>query len=1059
MRAPRLMPLALLALGACSLRFDPGEYEPKACEEDPCTLQVSASDPDSACRQGRVSCPTRACVDSGAAVENGRVCGTSKICSDGRCLACVDGAPCQPPGDTARCHLGAMNCATGVCVDTGVLASAGSTCGPDQVCDAAGACKACRAGAACSEGMGACDSGAISCATGAPVCQRVGAALDGATCAPGKVCAAGACVTCAEGAACQPTSNPCHVGAARCATATCADQSTSQPDGTPCGTNAVCKDGACKACVAGLTCALSGPGQNRCHKGVTSCASGEQVCTDTGESLANGSACGTDQVCFEGACGLCAKDAPCTPQSAPCHAGLIACASGLPVCNDTLANAAPGTSCGTNKVCNGAGVCGDCTAGVACTPTNKCHTGLTSCGSGTSVCVDQGANVAAGTSCGTNQVCSPTGSCISCTPGASCSTNPNACRSGTVACSTGAVVCQDGANRADGTGCGANKVCSAGTCVDCVAGSACTPQNPIACRTYSTSCTTGPVCSASGNQPNGTTCGQDQVCNGGSCVGCVAGGACAPSNPCRLGAYSCATGAQVCVAGGPDPAKEGQACGVSPQGTCTNGECACPAGTTFWQGNCETCPGYTVSSFYGTLTAYVDAGMGLDNACCGRSSLVGSLGGPCRTLGTALANIPASGFTVSVVGDASKNASDSEAYPIRIGGGVAIWGPQNDTVYFPGSPGKDVFRVDVDSVEVAFYNLTAGRRASGAPGGASAGLYVGASGVAFPANNFTVDGTDRGIVVDGGELRIGVGGTVTIRRAVTDAVVCRSETNSILTSRILTRASTAQGRLALESAGNRLLYASTNCVVGQHPTPLVSPALILGPETGACTTPRPFQFGIYAEGNADIYVSVLHARCAGVDGVSLRQNGALAVNAPIVTIGSEAGGTFIDSYVTDSGCAGLYAEVGTARVFRTAFLRNQWGVYQSSLLESSAPGSQLIDLTGRDLSGARSHPNTLACNARSGAGLCALAGQGGDVWNQSGLPLLAPNNYWDHSPLSRCQACDTNLQSCACTGAAFGLTTPPDGVDVVTSKFNASSSSVGNVDVSGNLVLTTGACP
>jgi hypothetical protein len=44
------------------------------------------------------------------------------------------------------------------------------------------------------------------------------------------------------------------------------------------------------------------------------------------------------------------------------------------------------------------------------------------------------------------------------------------------------------------------------------------------------------------NQPNGTVCGTNQVCNNERCVACTGGVSCVPTNPCHNGTISCSTG-------------------------------------------------------------------------------------------------------------------------------------------------------------------------------------------------------------------------------------------------------------------------------------------------------------------------------------------------------------------------------------------------------------------------------------------------------------------------------------------------------------------------------------
>src|SRR4029079_14916444 len=129
---------------------------------------------------------------------------------------------------------------------------------------------------------------------------------------------------------------------------------------------------------------------------------------------------------------------------------------------------------GTNMVCNTSGTCVSCTAGGTCTGnTNPCKNGVYSCSSGGMLCVD-GSNKMGGITCGTNMVCYGNGNCGNCTANQSCTTNPNPCFTGITSCSTGASVCNNNTQKATGTSCGTNMVCnSAGNCVACTAGAAC----------------------------------------------------------------------------------------------------------------------------------------------------------------------------------------------------------------------------------------------------------------------------------------------------------------------------------------------------------------------------------------------------------------------------------------------------------------------------------------------------------------------------------------------------------------------------------------------------------
>ena len=220
--------------------------------------------------------------------------------------------------------------------------------------------------------------------------------------------------SCGQACTPSPTGNICDAWALDCASgaSTCADTGTPNPsaNGTSCGTNEVCNGGACVSCTAGLSCTPA----NICDLGATSCSTGTSVCADTGNpnAAANGTSCGANEVCNGGACVSCTAGLSCTPAN-PCDLGTTSCSTGTSVCVDTGNAAANGTSCGTNEVCS-AGACVSCTAGLTCTPatnTNPCDAWATSCASGTSVCADTGVPVPVVTPCGTSMVCNA-GSCV-----------------------------------------------------------------------------------------------------------------------------------------------------------------------------------------------------------------------------------------------------------------------------------------------------------------------------------------------------------------------------------------------------------------------------------------------------------------------------------------------------------------------------------------------------------------------------------------------------------------------------------------------------------------------
>ncbi|WP_176064551.1 hypothetical protein [Anaeromyxobacter diazotrophicus] len=214
----------------------------------------------------------------------------------------------------------------------------------------------------------------------------------------------------------------------------------------------------------------------------------------------------------------CLAGTACTPANA-CHTGAISCSTGAPVCADSGTSLADGTACGTGQVCL-AGACNACAANVTCAPADPCLTGTTSCSTGTSVCVASG-NQPDGTSCGTNLVCSA-GSCVACSANLACAPATNLCHVGTTSCSTGASTCTDtGASQPDGTSCGTAMACTAGACT-CAPGGTCTaPADLCHVASYTCDLSGNPVCTP-GATPvaDGTVCGTGLFCSAGACISC-----------------------------------------------------------------------------------------------------------------------------------------------------------------------------------------------------------------------------------------------------------------------------------------------------------------------------------------------------------------------------------------------------------------------------------------------------------------------------------------------------------------------------------------------------------
>ncbi len=410
--------------------------------------------------------------------------------------------------------------------------------------------------------------------------------------------------------------------------------------------------------------------------GTLECTDGGALCHTS--PTANGTLCDAGAVCNGGACVACAGGSDCTPD-ASCQKITVSCSSGTAVCGDAgFVN--NGTPCGQDLFCDN-GACMACTPGEACTPTGKpCELGAATCTGGQLVCNDADAAAQNGTSCGTNQVCD-NGQCVSCMANVTCNPNGNVCQLGVTSCATGQLTCTFGSNVSAGVSCGTNAVCDGnGNCAACTQNASCHPGgNP--CQTGVESCTNGPQCTNPSNVMTGTTCGTNEVCNSaGQCVACTAGGSCSTGNPCTVGAYSCATGTQVCQVTG--NATYRTSCGTGM--ACDEGTCVC-----------EDSLGGLAAYFPFDGDAKDYSGGGHDASASGGTFVAGKLGQAYSfTSGTYVA-VPA-GFSVSgartICAWVQPNSASGAGLPVVVGGmsGSADYfgiQPTGETNAPCGSPG------------------------------------------------------------------------------------------------------------------------------------------------------------------------------------------------------------------------------------------------------------------------------------------------------------------------------------------------------------------------------------
>lgn len=232
------------------------------------------------------SCSTGTCKP----VVNGTACGTGNFCNDGTCGACPDGSTCSPDGNP--CKTGKVSCATGTAVCQNLVNVANGTptvCGTGKVCKN-GACNACVEGASCTgDTTDQCHSYAISCATGDGVCKVSGNKANTTPCGPAQSCTGGIeydQAKCSDGTCPAQTTKTCP--STGCNGTSCAAACTASQ--TACGTS--CCTTSTQYCN-GTTCATKLQLGVACTDS-SRCASGHccSKCVDWSNDSNNCGACG-----------------------------------------------------------------------------------------------------------------------------------------------------------------------------------------------------------------------------------------------------------------------------------------------------------------------------------------------------------------------------------------------------------------------------------------------------------------------------------------------------------------------------------------------------------------------------------------------------------------------------------------------------------------------------------------------------------------------------------------------------------------------------------------------
>ena len=466
---------------------------------------------------------------SSSGADSGSSSGTDAAsdASDSGAACTIGGAPYA--SDEANPNNGCQSCKPATSTSMWTNLADGTSCGNGQVC-AVGSC-----GTQCDIGGTVYASGTANPTNACQTCQpgtsttQWTTVATGTSCATGEVCNGTSCVAGCyiAGAFDAPGVNPSNA-CQTCQPGTSTTQWTAVASGTSCATGEVCNGASCASgCfIAG---AFDSPGANPSNACQTC-----QPSTSTTQwtSVTNGTSCGNGQICSGGACGT-QCDIGGTVYSSGTANPASSCQTCQPGASTTMwSNLADGTSCGSGNVCN-TGACKACAPGqtnpIAC---GNCGTDTQTCVGGAwqnNTCTGQGTCAPNATqTCNTygTQTCAAT----TCTFGAcSCPSSP-VCSPNAIQCSfTGDATetCDSCGQWGGPVGCGSGETCSGGVC-SCASGTTSCSGVCVNESSNNANCgACGHVCPALANPSQGATC-TTSVCVG-DVGGFVSGGGVNPS--------------------------------------------------------------------------------------------------------------------------------------------------------------------------------------------------------------------------------------------------------------------------------------------------------------------------------------------------------------------------------------------------------------------------------------------------------------------------------------------------------------------------------------------------